>query len=74
MLQQTKAPSTKLPFFLGYFEDSHLACPHYKENSGCDVAAILGFESTVSEQVDNTLGTTFNLSLIATSRKMRRSP
>ena len=89
MLQQTKAPSTKLPFFLGYFEDSHFACPHYqslvpnqqgpiltsmKENGGCDVAAMLGFDSTVSEQVDNTLGNTFNPSLISTSRKRRRSP
>ena len=66
MFQQTEAPSTKLPFFLGYFEDSHFACPYYqsfvpyqqgpiltsmKENGGCDVTAILGIDSTVSEQV-----------------------
>ena len=89
MFQQTEAPSTKLPFFLGYFEDSHFACPHYqslvpyqqgpilrslKENGGCDVSAMLGLESTVLEQVDDTLGTTFNPSLISTSRKRRRSP
>ena len=30
-----------------------------KENGGCDVSAMLGLESTVSEQVDDTLGTTF---------------
>ena len=80
---------TKLPFFLGYFEDSHFACPHYqslvpnqqgpiltsmKENGGCDVAAMLGFDSTVSEQVDDTLDNTFKPSLISTSRKRRRSP
>ena len=69
MFQQTEAPTTKLTFFLVYF-----ACPHYQENGGWDVAALLGFESTVSEQDYDTLGTTFNLSLILTSRKMRRSP
>ena len=45
-----------------------------KENGGCDVSAMLGLASTVSEQVDDTLGTTFNPSLISTSRKRRRSP
>ena len=45
-----------------------------KENGGCDVSAMLGLASTVSEQVDDTLGTTFNPSFISTSRKRRRSP
>ena len=59
MFQQAEAPSKKMPFFLGYFEDSDYACPHYqsvvpqqqgpiltslRENGGCDVAAMLGFE------------------------------
>ena len=45
-----------------------------KENGGCDVSAMLGLASTVSEHVDDTLGTTFNPSFISTSRKRRRSP
>ena len=62
-----------MPFFLGYFEDSDYAGPHYqsvvplqqgpiltslKENGGCDVEEMLGFEKTghfCSEQLQFSL-------------------
>ena len=61
VFQQTEASSTKMPFFLFFFEESHFFDPHYqsivpfengpvlatlKENGGCDVAAILGLDLT----------------------------
>ena len=61
MFQWTEAPTTKIPFFLGYFEDSHFSGPHYqsvvplqqgliltslRENGECDVATMLKYEMT----------------------------
>ena len=61
MFQQPEAPSAKMPFWLGYFEDSQFFDPHYqsvvpfengpiltslKENGGCDVAEMLGLNLT----------------------------